>query len=97
LVAAITGGAAVTPVKIGAATALGGATDLTTVLSTLATAADASANHAAWAVVGSDVYLVLDTASGAATAVAADNVVKVTGVTDISNWTSNGNGTYAVA
>ena len=90
-------GAAGTVAKIGAATALGGATDLATVLGALATAADAAVSHAAWAVVGSDVYLVLDTAAAAGTGIAADNVIKLAGVTDISNYTSNANGLIAVA
>lgn len=97
LTTTVTGGAAGTVAKIGAATALGGATDLTTVLTTLATAADDAASHAAWAVVGSDVYLVLDTAAANGTLLAADNVIKLAGVTDISNYTSNANGLIAVA
>ena len=103
LTTTVTGGGAAgtgTVAKIGAATALGGATDLTTVLTTLATAADTATSHSAWAVVGSDVYLVLDTNTSSVTgadALAADNVIKLAGVTDISNYTSNGNGLIAVA
>lgn len=79
--------------KIGAATSLAGATDVATVLSTLFAAADAAASHTAWAAVGTDVYVVAD---GGAT-LAESNVIKLSGVTDLSSWTIDGAGHITAA
>lgn len=84
--------------KLGAATDLAGATDLATILETLADAADVAATDAAWAVVGTDVYLVVsDQAStGTAAEIVGDNVIKLTGVSDLANWTVNASGLITV-
>jgi hypothetical protein len=85
--------------KLGAATDLAGATDLATILSTLNTAAASAGTDAAWAVVGTDVYLVVadDTNVGGTSGIDGDNVIKLTGVSDLSNWTVNASGLITVA
>lgn len=90
-----TAAAAATAGKIGVATSLTGATDLPSILGKLFAAANDAANttHAAWATVGTDVYLVVD--GGAA--LADSNVVKLTGVTTLADWTVDATGHITVA
>lgn len=88
-------GAGATPgTKLGAATNLAGTTDLVTILNTLATAAAGVATDAAWAVVGTDVYLVV--AAGVA-GVADDNVVKLIGVSSLADATIDATGGITLA
>ena len=56
-------------------------------------AADTAASHTAWAAVGTDVYVVAD--GGAALADA--NVIKLSGVTDLSSWTIDSTGHITAA
>jgi len=67
-------------------------------LETLADAADVAATDAAWAVVGTDVYLVVSdqATTGTAAEIVGDNVIKLTGVSDLSNWTVNATGLITV-
>ena len=80
-------------VKVGAATSLAGATDVATILSTLATAAKTAASEFAWAAVGTDVYAV----AGTDNTLVGDNVIKLSGVSDLSSWTFDGAGKVTAA
>ena len=82
--------------KLGAATDLAGATDIATILSTLSTAALAkTTTDAAWAVVGTDVYLVIS--DGVDATVNNENVIKLVGVADLSNATVDAAGVITLA
>lgn len=82
--------------KLGAATDLAGATDIATILSTLSTAALAkTTTDAAWAVVGTDVYLVISDGNDAT--VNNENVIKLVGLADLSNATVDAAGVITLA